>query len=48
MRSPLPAIRAGHVFDGVHVKGAGTVLVEDGVIRDVDFTEVRHRRNTWQ
>ncbi|MEU9168663.1 amidohydrolase family protein [Streptomyces sp. NPDC048420] len=37
-RSELQALRAGHVFDGVDVRGPGMVLVEDGVIRDVDFT----------
>ncbi|WP_179381964.1 amidohydrolase family protein [Streptomyces sp. SA15] len=38
MRSELLALRAGHVFDGVDVRQSGMVLVEDGVIRDVDFT----------
>ncbi|GCB53409.1 amidohydrolase family protein [Streptomyces sp. NL15-2K] len=38
MRSELLALRAGHVFDGVDVRRSGMVLVEDGVIRDVDFT----------
>ncbi|WP_406491030.1 amidohydrolase family protein [Streptomyces sp. NBC_01604] len=38
MRSELLALRAGHVFDGVNVRQSGMVLVEDGVIRDVDFT----------
>nr|WP_240438315.1 amidohydrolase family protein [Streptomyces acidiscabies] len=38
MRSELLALRAGHVFDGVRVRPSGTVLVEDGVILDVDCT----------
>src|SRR2546430_914952 len=38
MRSELLALRAGHVFDGVDVRQSGMVLVEDGVILDVDFT----------
>ncbi|MGW1563063.1 amidohydrolase family protein [Streptomyces sp. NPDC002144] len=38
MRSELVALRAGHVFDGVDVRQSGMVLVEDGLIRDVDFT----------
>lgn len=38
MRGELLALRAGHVFDGVNVGQSGMVLVEDGVIRDVDFT----------
>jgi imidazolonepropionase-like amidohydrolase len=38
MRSELLALRAGHVFDGADVRQSGMVLVEDGVIRDVDFT----------
>lgn len=38
MRSERLALRAGHVFDGVTVRQSGMVLVEDGVIRDVDFT----------
>lgn len=38
MGSELPASRAGHVFDGMDVRQSGTVLVEVGVIRDVDFT----------
>ncbi|WP_206326964.1 hypothetical protein [Streptomyces sp. S3(2020)] len=32
------AQRAGHVFDGTDVGGPGMVLVEDSVIRDMDFT----------
>ncbi|MET8979414.1 amidohydrolase family protein [Streptomyces sp. NPDC004539] len=38
MRNTLLALRAGHVFDGTDVGRSGTVLVEDGVIRDVDLT----------
>ncbi|MET8976384.1 amidohydrolase family protein [Streptomyces sp. NPDC004539] len=38
MHSGLHALRAGHVFDGGEVRGPGLVLVQDGVIRDVDFT----------
>lgn len=38
MRSELLALKAGHVFDGVDVRPSGMVLIEDGVIGDVDFT----------
>ncbi|MFK0159930.1 amidohydrolase family protein [Streptomyces sp. NPDC090493] len=38
MRGELLALRAGHVFDGVDVRQSGMVLIEDGVILDVDFT----------
>ncbi|MER5209137.1 amidohydrolase family protein [Streptomyces sp. NPDC002838] len=39
IHSALQALRAGHVFDGADIKGKpGMVLVEDGVIRDVDVT----------
>jgi imidazolonepropionase-like amidohydrolase len=34
----LRALRAGHVFDGTDVRGPGTLLIEDGVIHDLDFT----------
>ncbi|MFG2732820.1 amidohydrolase family protein [Streptomyces canus] len=37
-QSALQVLRAGHVFDGGQVRGPGVVLVEDGLIRDVDFT----------
>lgn len=36
--STRQAIRAGHVFDGVQADGPGMVLIEDGVIQDVDFS----------
>ncbi|MEU0108116.1 amidohydrolase family protein [Streptomyces sp. NPDC006251] len=38
MRSALQALRAGHVFDGSDVHGPAMVLVEDGVVHDVDYT----------
>ncbi|QNP75367.1 amidohydrolase family protein [Streptomyces roseirectus] len=41
MHGELLALRAGHVFDGVRARRSGTVLVEDGVILDVDFTGAR-------
>jgi hypothetical protein len=36
IRSAPQALRAGHVFDGLDVRGPG-MLVEDGAIRNVDF-----------
>lgn len=38
VRSTLEALRAGHVFDGTQVRGPGLMLIEDGVIKDLDFT----------
>ncbi|MFH8658208.1 amidohydrolase family protein [Streptomyces afghaniensis] len=37
-QSAPQALRAGHVFDGGQARGPGIVLVEDGLIRDVDLT----------
>ncbi|MET8978112.1 amidohydrolase family protein [Streptomyces sp. NPDC004539] len=38
MRGELLALKAGHVFDGARVGPSGMLLVEDGMILDVDFT----------
>ncbi|WP_416968799.1 amidohydrolase family protein [Streptomyces sp. 4F14] len=37
MRGELLALRAGHVFDGVRAAPSGMLLVEDGVILDLDL-----------
>lgn len=38
MQSAFQVLKAGQIFDGVQARGPGMVMIENGLIRDVDFT----------